>query len=254
MDDAFLALGGMVYFGKPVRMEVLLLLILATDTSSPVLSVALADETHLLAETYVECGRAHNERLLATIDWVLTQAGVHLKDVEAFAVSVGPGSFTGLRIGVAALKGLAFAHSRPLIGIETLPTLAQASGIRDGSVCPLLDARMKEVFGAVYSYTSGIRREVVPMQAAPIQSILEQSTADTLFIGAGARLYADEIRAVFPGAAFGHVGLDHPRAGAVVMEALAALAAGAPADPATVAPIYLRGSQAEEARQQKDAG
>ena len=86
------------------------MLILAADTSTQVLSVAIADETRLLAETYVDCGRAHNERLLRTIDWVLSEAGVRQSDVEAFAVSIGPGSFTGLRIGVAALKGLALAR------------------------------------------------------------------------------------------------------------------------------------------------
>lgn len=224
------------------------MLILAADTSSPVLSVALADETRLLAETYVECGRAHSERLLATIDWVLNQSGHTLQDVDAYAISIGPGSFTGLRIGVAALKGLALAHTRPLIGIPTLPALARAAGIRNGAVCPLLDARMGEVFGAVYSYTSGNRSEVVPMQAAPIKTLLEHTSAETLFIGAGAHLYADQIRSAFPDAAFGGPSLNHPRAGAIVEEALADLAAGAPADAATVAPIYLRGSQAEEAR------
>lgn len=212
------------------------------------LSVAITDENHLLAETYVECGRAHSERLLATVDWVLKEAGVNLSDVEVYAVSVGPGSFTGLRIGVAAFKGLALAHTRPLIGISTLPAMAQSSGIQNGTVCPLLDARMKEVFGAVYSYASGVRSEVVPMQAAPIDTILNQSPKDTLFIGAGSHLYADEIRAALPGAAFGHSGLNHPRAAAVAAEALVALANGAPTDPANVAPIYLRGSQAEEAR------
>lgn len=224
------------------------MLILAADTSSPVLSVAITDENHLLAETYVECGRAHSERLLATVDWILKQAGVSLSDVEAYAVSVGPGSFTGLRIGVAALKGLALAHTKPLIGISTLPAMAQASGIQNGTVCPLLDARMKEVFGAVYSYTSGSRSEVVPMQAAPIKTILDQSNSDTLFIGEGAQLYADEIRAALPNAAFGDSGLNHPRASAVAAEAIAELANGASADPASVAPIYLRGSQAEEAK------
>lgn len=224
------------------------MLILAADTSSPVLSVALADDSRLLAETYVECGRAHSERLLATVDWVMTEAGRSLQDVEAYAVSVGPGSFTGLRIGVAALKGLALAQARPLIGIPTLPVLARAAGMRDGSVCPLLDARMKEVFGAVYSYTLGNRSEVVPMQAVPIESILQQAPPETLFIGAGAHEYADAIRATYPDAAFGHSGLNHPRAAAVAAEAIAALAAGAESDAASVAPIYLRGSQAEEGK------
>lgn len=225
------------------------MLVLAADTSSPVLSVALADESRLLAETYVECGRAHSERLLSTIAWVLDQAGVSQGEIEVFAVSVGPGSFTGLRIGVAAFKGLALAHGRPLFGVPTLPAMAQASGIRNGDVCVLLDARMNEVFGAVYSYAAGVRSEVVPMQAAPVETILEHTSADTLFVGAGASEYADAIRSAFPGAAFGHVGLNHPRAGSLIAEAQSLLAAGDPGDAAAVAPVYLRGSQAEEARQ-----
>ncbi len=224
------------------------MLILAADTSSPVLSVAIADENRLLAETYVECGRAHSERLLGTIDWVLKESGASLDDIEAFAVSVGPGSFTGLRIGVAAFKGLALARTRPLIGIPTLPVLARASGVRNGAVCPLLDARMKEVFGAVYSYASGRRCEVVPMQAVPIETILEQTPADAFFVGAGAHLYADAIRGRFPDAVLGPARLDQPRAAIVAEEALSELNAGAPSDAAAVAPIYLRGSQAEEAR------
>ncbi len=224
------------------------MLILAADTSSAVLSVAITDETHVLAETYVECGRAHSERLMGTIEWVLGEARVMLADVEGFGVSVGPGSFTGLRIGVAALKGLALAGKRPLIGVPTLPVLARAANIHNGLVCPLLDARMKEVFGAVYSYTAGIRREVVPMQAVPIETILEQSPMDALFIGAGAHQYANAIRAAYPEAAIGDSNLDHPRAGAVAAEALAELATGVQFDAATVAPLYLRGSQAEEAR------
>jgi tRNA threonylcarbamoyladenosine biosynthesis protein TsaB len=223
-------------------------LILAADTSSPVLSIALGDETRLMAETYVECGRAHSERMLETLAWLLDQAGIAQADVEAYAVSIGPGSFTGLRIGVAALKGLALAHQKPLIGVATLPAMARASGVREGTVCPLLDARMNEVFGAVYSYASGVRCEVVPMQAAPIQTFLEHTAEDTLFIGAGAREYAGAIHAGHPDAPFGDVALNHPRAGAILAEARDMYTAGETADPAAVAPIYLRGSQAEEAR------
>ena len=224
------------------------MLILAADTSSPVLSIALGDENRLMAETYVECGRAHSERMLETLAWLLNQAGIAQADVEAYAVSVGPGSFTGLRIGVAALKGLALAHSKPLMGVATLPAMARASGMREGTVCPLLDARMKEVFGAVYSYASGVRNEVVPMQAAPVQTFLAHTTGETLFVGAGAHEYADAIRAEHPGAPWGDVALNHPRAGAILTEAREMFAAGETADPALVAPIYLRGSQAEEAR------
>jgi len=225
------------------------LLLLAADTSTQVLSVAIADETRLLAETYVDCGRAHNERLLRTIDWLIAEAGVNQAAIEGYAVSMGPGSFTGLRIGVAALKGLALAHAKPLFGVATLPAMARATGMRDGTVCPLLDARMKEVFGAVYSYTAGVRSELAPMQAVPIQTILENASADTLFIGEAAHLYADAIRDVFSDAAIASSAWNYPRASGLIEEAFAMMTDGADGDAAAVAPIYLRGSQAEEARQ-----
>ena len=116
------------------------MLLLAIDTSSPVLSVAVVDGTHVLAETYVECERKHSERLLRTVEWVLDEAGHGLSDIEGYAVGSGPGSFTGLRIGIAACKGFALAEQKPLIGVPTLPVLASAARLRDGLVCPLLDA------------------------------------------------------------------------------------------------------------------
>ena len=107
---------------------------------------------------------------------------------------------------------------------------------------------MKEVFGAVYSYVSGVRGEVVPMQAVPIQTILNHTPADTLFAGEGAQIYADAIRGRYPSAAIAGERWNFPRAGVLVEEAQAMLQEGADGDAAAVAPIYLRGSQAEEAR------
>jgi tRNA threonylcarbamoyladenosine biosynthesis protein TsaB len=223
-------------------------LLLAADTSSPVLTVALVDGTRLLAETYVECDRKHSERLLGTVDWALNQAGATFNDVDAFAIASGPGSFTGLRIGIAAFKGFALAQNKPLAGVPTLPVMACAAGVRDGLVCPLLDARMGEVFGAVYSFKAGVRTEVVPMQAIAIDSLLTAVPDDALFVGAGAELCRDHIGAARPNAQLETERIRYPRASWIASDAVEQLAKGAPGDAASVVPIYLRGSQAETAR------
>lgn len=235
--------------------------ILAADTSTTVNTVALcrrildssgAPEMVLLAETVVECRRLHSERLLATVEWVLREAGVDLDAVDMLAISIGPGSFTGLRIGAATWKGLAFGLQKPLVGVPTLDAMTQMILCESGLVCPLLDARMKEVFGAVYRFEAGRREKVEPERACAIETLLELPVFSSgfegispLFLGDGARLYRERILTALPAARFAPGPLSVPRASAVAAEAFARLDAGDYGDAALVAPVYLRQSQAE---------
>lgn len=238
--------------------------ILAVDTSTSVNTVSLcqrlpsSSEIALLAETVVECRRLHSERLLSTVEWVLQEAGVELDHIDALAVSIGPGSFTGLRIGVATWKGLAYGLQKPLLGIPTLDAMTHVMPLESGLLCPLLDARMKEVFGAVYRFAAGHREKVLPDCACPIETFLNTSPFSTLegasppvFLGDGARLYRERILAVLPSARFASGPLSLPRASAVALEAFARMDAGDPGDPGMVAPVYLRKSQAEILRDEK---
>jgi len=232
-------------------------LILAADTTTAVNTVALCTETDILAETLVDCRRLHSERLLATVDWVLGEAGRSLSDVSALAVSVGPGSFTGLRIGAATWKGLALANRLPLVGVPTLDAMARLGAWHDGLVCPLIDARMKEVFGAWFRFEAGLRTRLTPDRVCPVEELLDACPADTglpaFVLGDGAAAYRDRVLAHAPGVVFVPPVCGMPRASAVAFEAFDRLAAGDGADASSLSPVYLRKSQAEVNRDRRAA-
>jgi tRNA threonylcarbamoyladenosine biosynthesis protein TsaB len=225
------------------------MVILAADTSTPINTVCVSRDGRILAETVVLSGRKHSERLLETVDWVLSEADLTLDAVDTLAVSVGPGSFTGLRVGVAAWKGLALGANLPLMGVPTLDALTRLGAFRDGTVCPLVDARMHEVFGALYSFKEGVRSRLTPDRVCPVESILDEVDGPAVFLGDGAALYEETIRRRCPEAFFVPAHCSVPRASAVAAEALERLAAGEACDAAAVSPVYLRKSQPEESLQ-----
>ena len=224
--------------------------ILAADTTTPVNTVAVCDGPHLLAETVVSCGRTHTERLMGTVDWVLHEAGIALGDLDALAISVGPGSFTGLRVGVSAWKGLAMGTGLPLVPVATLDAMTNLGGFHNGLVCPLLDAKMGEVFGAIYEFEDGRRTRLSEARACPVGELISALDGTVFFLGDGTQLYQDTIRERVTGAVFLPPSCGVPRASAVAQEALAMLEASPidAADAESVAPVYLRSSQAERAR------
>ncbi|HOE65355.1 MAG TPA: tRNA (adenosine(37)-N6)-threonylcarbamoyltransferase complex dimerization subunit type 1 TsaB [Candidatus Hydrogenedentes bacterium] len=222
--------------------------ILALDATTAILTVCVWDDGAVMAETVVNCGRTHTERLMDTVDWVLREAGADVGGLDMLAVAKGPGSFTGLRVGVAAMKGLALGAGLPLVGVPTLDALSRLPGRRDGTLCPVLDAKMSEVFGAVYRFRDGKRTRLSGDRVCPVESLIEGLEGPVLFFGDGAALYADRIRAVLPEAVFLPSAATVSRAWAVAEEASVLLAAGAGSNPDDVTPVYLRMSQAEEHR------
>jgi len=227
--------------------------ILAADTGTSINTVAVCDGDRLLAEIIVETGRAHSEKLLLTVDWVLQEAGLTLDDVDTLAIGIGPGSFTGLRVGAATWKGLAFARDLPLVAVPSLDAMARLAPFHNDVVCPLLDARMHEVFGAVYRFKDGRREKIVADSVCPVDALLDQIPEPApIFLGNGATLYRGQILARFPGARFAPAACSVPRASAVAAEAVALVAAGISTDAATVSPVYLRKSQPEEKKPQSE--
>lgn len=224
------------------------MLILSADTTTAYYSVALSSDGHVLAEVSVEGAKKHSERLLETVDWLLHETGFKLHEIDMLAISHGPGSFTGLRIGVAAWKGLAAGAGLSLVGVSTLDAMARLVAVCDGCVCPLLDARMQEVYGAVYRFEDCIRVKTQSDTVCPIEDLLHGLSGKVMFLGEGAEVYRHQIENALPEAAFASSACSFPRASAVAVEALHALAGNAPCDPALVRPVYLRKSQAEEAR------
>ena len=224
------------------------MLIFSCDTSTAYYSVALSSDEHVLAEVSVEGGRKHSERLLETVDWLLRECGRELNDLDMLAIAHGPGSFTGLRVGVAAWKGLALGAGLPLVGVSTLDAMSRLPEARDAWVCPILDARMQEVYGAVYRFEDGIRTKVKRESVCPIDELIDGLSGKVLFLGEGVEVYRHRIEDALPEAAFASGACAYPRASAVGFEALHVLEEGASSDPASVRPVYLRKSQAEEVR------
>ncbi|PKM77360.1 MAG: tRNA (adenosine(37)-N6)-threonylcarbamoyltransferase complex dimerization subunit type 1 TsaB [Firmicutes bacterium HGW-Firmicutes-15] len=126
------------------------MLILAIDSATPVAGIALLDEEKLIREEFINYKKTHSETLMPMVDQLLRDCERSLQDVTALAITIGPGSFTGLRIGLAAIKGLSLAAGIPVVGISTLDVLAHNIAFGDALVCPLLNARKQEVYTAFY--------------------------------------------------------------------------------------------------------
>lgn len=134
--------------------------ILAIDSATPVAGVALIRDEQLIAEKFANIGLTHSETLMPMVDRVLKDASLQAKDVDAFAVTIGPGSFTGLRIGLAAAKGLALAVDKPLIGISTLEVLAHNLSYSSLLMGTVLDARKGEIYGACFDVSQAYPRRL----------------------------------------------------------------------------------------------
>lgn len=224
-------------------------LILVLDTSTTAGSVALCNGERLLAEIVVDSLANHSDKLLMHVEQILAEQGCCLAEVAAFAVIDGPGSFTGLRVGVAAAKGLARACNRPLYGISSLHLLAASLPYVHLPVCTLLDARKKEVYAGTFSTAEGSPVLLDSLRAISPQSLLDDSTSPALFVGSGAVLYRDLIIGRFGDqAVFAPWPLHTPRASLAAPLALQLLRKGEMGDPAQLLPRYIRPSEAEIAQ------
>ena len=225
------------------------MLALGIDTSSPIGSVGLAGEQGLIAELSLMTRATHSERLLSSVSATLLVAGEALKAVTVFAVTSGPGSFTGLRIGIATAKGLALGSGRPLVGFSTLETIALACQPwlpRDGGgpVCVLLDAGRGEVYRGLFNVSGGTAKRLAPEAAMAPAEATERLPAGSLVCGSGVAACRRELEARLPAAAL--VVEEAPSIGATLARRALALAAerGLSDLPALI-PNYLRLSDAE---------
>lgn len=165
------------------------MMVLAVDTVSTSCSVALVDRQGTISQSALVRRETHSRHLMGLLDRVLTAAGVDLADVGGFGVTVGPGSFTGLRIGISAVKGLAAVAGKPVAGISSLDALAEPFRWMDGFVCPMLDARRKEVYGRLYHSENGQLSPVTAERAVVPETLLEEIDGDCMFVGDGALAY-----------------------------------------------------------------
>lgn len=233
--------------------------VLAVETSTLTGAVALISGDTVVAECRLNIAVTHSERLLPAVDHVLAVAGLGLADVDALAVAVGPGSFTGLRIGVSTMKSLAFATGKPLAAIPTLDALAWTLPFAAHPVCPILDARKSEVYAGLYRTGGGRLERLWEYEALAPARLAERLARDApgpvIFVGDGVASHAAVLRGHLGGdARLAPPALRLPSAVAVADLARAALDRGEAVDPAALVPIYVRRSEAELSRERLRAG
>ena len=231
--------------------------ILAFETSAKAGSVALLDGGVLLAESYQNTGLTHSQTLLTMTEDLLKSCGIAPTDVEAVAVAAGPGSFTGVRIGVAAAKGFAWGGQKPLYGVSTLEAMAMQLGVHSGYVLPVMDARRSQVYNAVFHCKDGIMTRCAEDRAISLTELGEEikNFQEPIFlVGDGSILCYNTLKEGIPNLVLPPEHRMHQRAAGVGLAAAAAIAKGDAGDAAALQPNYLRLSQAERerlAREQK---
>jgi len=230
------------------------LLLLAFETSAKAASVALFDENTLLGEQYQNTGLTHSQTLMVMAEDLLAECGKEPDHVEAVAVANGPGSFTGVRIGVAAAKGFAWGRNIPLYGVSTLEAMALGLGAYQGFVCPVMDARRSQVYSALFYVNHGIIERKTPDRAislADLQNELKICDEPVFLVGDGSNMCYNILAEAVPNLVLPPEHRLHQRAVGVGLAALRQIAAGNTGDGAALTPNYLRLSQAERERQEK---
>ena len=230
------------------------MLTLAFETSAKAASVALTENGKLLGESYQNTGLTHSQTLMVMAEDLLKQCGKTVSDLTAVAVAEGPGSFTGVRIGVAAAKGFAWGRELPCYGISTLEAMAVSLGAWEGHVCACMDARRSQVYNALFLVNGGTVERVAEDRAialADLKTELEHVDGPIFLVGDGAVLTHKTLSAEIPNLILPPEHRLHQRAVGVALLAEQKQQAGEIGDANALSPNYLRLSQAERERLEK---
>lgn len=228
--------------------------ILAIDTASEVASAAVVEDETLLGEYILNHKMTHSQKIMPMIENILQNLELDVKDIDVFAVANGPGSFTGLRIGVAAIKGLAHAVNKPVVGISTLAGLAYNLPWAEHIIVPIMDARRNNVYTASYIWDEGFR-EIGEPEAISIEECIDSCSnfLDTIFVGDGVKVYGDYIKERLGGhALLAPASALRQRASSIAMLAMEKAKRGETQSYSELVPFYLRKSQAERELEEKE--
>ena len=230
------------------------MLILAFETSAKAASVALLEPPRLLGEVYQNTGLTHSQTLLVMAENLLKQCGKTAQDVTAVAAAHGPGSFTGVRIGAAAAKGFSWGRDIPCYGVSTLEAMAEGLGAWDGYVCPVMDARRSQVYNALFRAERGTLTRMAPDRALSLTELGEEIKnleKPVFLVGDGAVLCYNTLSKDIPALVLPPEHRMHQRAVGVAILAARQAAAGLAPSGGELTPNYLRLSQAERERLEK---
>ena len=233
------------------------MLILAFETSTKAGSVALLLDGRLLGESYQNTGLTHSQTLLSMAESLLASCGYTPQQVQAVAVAAGPGSFTGVRIGVAAAKGFAWGLEIPCCGVSTLEAMAENFGAYQGYVVPVMDARRNQVYNAVFQAEQGRLIRIAEDRAISLEELgkeLTELTGPIYLVGDGSTLTYNTLKGSIGTLILPPEHRMHQRAAGVALAAEAMLQRGEICNAAELTPNYLRLSQAERERLEKAKG
>ena len=229
--------------------------ILALESSAVAASVCLTEDESLIAQAYENSGLTHSKTLLPMAEDLLRRCGVELKEVDLFAVAAGPGSFTGLRIGVSACKGLAWALDKPCAAASTLKAMAWNVAILPGRLCPVMDARRDQVYNACFASDGREVRRLTSDRAIGLEELaleLRESGEEQLLVGDGAELCARAFSKMGLPVRVAPPNLQYQSAWGVAREGLELARGGKLVSAGELVPEYHRLSQAERERLERE--
>lgn len=230
--------------------------ILALESSGLVASVAVMEDQKMIGEFTTNFKKTHSQTLLPMLDELIKTLDMELSDIDAIAVSKGPGSFTGLRIGSATAKGLGLALNKPLIPVPTVDALAYNLCGTAHLICPMMDARRQQVYTGLYAFENGHFKVILPQRAVPVEEIIDeinQRGRSVIFLGDGVPVYKTLIESsVKTEYQFAPAHLAYQRAGALGALAQIYYSEGKIESASAHRPDYLRVSQAERELMEKD--
>ncbi|NLY44174.1 MAG: tRNA (adenosine(37)-N6)-threonylcarbamoyltransferase complex dimerization subunit type 1 TsaB [Clostridiaceae bacterium] len=232
--------------------------VLAVDTSSIVATVAILEDDKLIGEYVLNHKKTHSQKLMPIISEIMLSAELKASDIDVFAVAIGPGSFTGLRIGVATVKGLAHAVNRPVVGISTLDGLAYNMPFCRHIICPIMDARRRQVYNALYRWVDDDLMIIEAPRALALEQLiqeLKEKNEKVVFTGDGVEAFKDMLSAGLGDlCAFAPASVRMQKASSIAQLALRKALRGETESYLTLAPFYLRKSQAEREYEQRCCG
>ncbi len=220
--------------------------ILAIDSCSNVATGALMEDEVLVAQFSLNNKTTHSTKLLPQIEYMMKNAEAEFADIDLFAVTVGPGSFTGERIGVATAKALAHAANKPMVGVSALKAMAYNFKYTDYLICPIMDARREQVYTATFRWENDVLKTVNEDRAMALEDLLEEINEDVIFLGDGVPVFKDKIaERLGDKAHFAPANLLHISGSGVAEAGKEEYKKGNACDYASLVPTYLRLSQAE---------